>query len=222
MNDMTSPDQASVRRRGRPPRQPGGQAETRTALIRTGIAMYTEHPFQGVGLEQVLRRVGVPKGSFYHYFSSKEAFGLAVIDAYGEYFASKLKAHFNNDRLSPLARLRNFVVDARQGMARFEFRRGCLIGNLGQEMGGTNDAFRERLEGVFLEWQVLLAELFNHAVKQGELAPSADSQRLSTLFWIGWEGAVLRAKLTQSPMPLDLFAEAFFSLLPHHAATQRS
>lgn len=72
------------------------------------------------------------------------------MDAYAAYFARKLDRWFLDESLSPLARLRAFIEDARTGMARFDYRRGCLVGNLGQQIATLPDMFRDRLAAVFL------------------------------------------------------------------------
>ena len=135
----------TVRRRGRPPRQREDLADTHELLLRAGLEVLTEKGFSATGIDEILGRAGVPKGSFYHYFASKEAFGLALIERYGEFFARKLDRHLGNRGLPPLERLQAFVDDARAGMARLDYRRGCLIGNLGQEMGALPESFRARL-----------------------------------------------------------------------------
>ncbi len=183
-------------------------------LLRTGLEVLTEKGFSATGLDEILSRAGVPKGSFYHYFDSKEAFGLELIDRYAEFFARKLDRHFSQTEASPLARIRAFVDDARDGMARYEYGRGCLIGNLGQEMGALPESFRARLRATFDDWQRRLADCLVAAQQAGELADAADPAALAAFFWIGWEGAVLRAKLERSDAPLALFAEFFFYGLP--------
>ncbi|MGR3909424.1 TetR/AcrR family transcriptional regulator [Burkholderia sp. SR8] len=202
------------RRRGRPPKQHEDLVATRDMLLRTGLEVLTEKGFSATGLDEILGRAGVPKGSFYHYFDSKGAFGLELIDRYAEFFARKLDRHFNQTEASPLARIRAFVDDARDGMARYEYSRGCLIGNLGQEMGALPESFRTRLRATFEDWQHRLADCLAAAQQAGELADSADPAALAAFFWIGWEGAVLRAKLERSDAPLALFAEFFFNGLP--------
>lgn len=202
------------RRRGRPPRQREDLIETRELLLRAGLEVLTEKGFSATGIEEILGRVGVPKGSFYHYFDSKEAFGLDLIERYGAFFARKLDRHLRNPALSPLCRLRAFVADATDGMVRHEYRRGCLIGNLGQEMGALPESFRARLKETFDDWQARFAACLVEAQQAGELAPEADTAQLAALFWIGWEGAVLRAKLEQTATPLGIFADFFFACLP--------
>nr|WP_245153787.1 TetR/AcrR family transcriptional regulator [Allopusillimonas ginsengisoli] len=171
----------------------------------------TERGFHATGIEEVLARVKVPKGSFYHYFESKQAFGQVVIDNYAEYFAKKLDQLFSNTSHSPVERLKAFVADATRAMERYEFQRGCLIGNMGQELGGLNDAFRQKLEAVLQSWQVRVAAVLNEAKIVGELAEDADTKAIAEFFWIGWEGAILRSKLTRSVVPLDRFAHMFFT-----------
>ena len=78
---------AAPRRRGRPPKSPGGYGQTRNALVRAGVVALTEKGFSATGIEEILQRLGVPKGSFYHYFASKEEYGSELIGSYAAYFA---------------------------------------------------------------------------------------------------------------------------------------
>jgi len=205
-------------RPGRPPRRFGDGIDTRQALIRCGTEILTEKGFAATGIDEVLKRVGVPKGSFYHYFESKEAFGDAVIDNYAAYFMRKLTRFLGNEQRPPLDRLADFVTDAARGMARHDFQRGCLIGNLGQEMGLLPEAFRAKLEAVFQSWQRCLVLCLETARERGELVGEVDCARLAAFFWIGWEGAVLRAKLVRQTAPLYLFAEGYFAGLPRRGS----
>lgn len=176
----------------------------------------TEKGYSSVGIDEVLRSVQVPKGSFYHYFESKEAFGQVLVAHYADYFARKLDRWFLDTTTKPIDRLHNFIRDAKEGMARHDFKRGCLVGNLGQEMGVLPESFRTQLEQVFLDWQARMAACLAEAQGAKEIAAHHDCATLAQFFWIGWEGAVLRAKLNRSPMPLDVYAEGFFELLGTH------
>lgn len=201
------------RRRGRPPKEAHGNFETREALLRAGVEALTEKGFAATGIDGILRRAGVPKGSFYHYFSSKEAFGAELIDRYGGYFARKLDRFLLDESRPPLARLRAFMADAGEGMARYRYQRGCLIGNLGQEMGALPESYRQRLGQVFADWQARVARCLADARAAGEIPAGADCERLAAFFWIGWEGAVLRAKLEGNAAALDIFAAGFLAAL---------
>lgn len=211
MQQATNPK----RRRGRPPRRFDGAFDTRTALVRQGVAVLTEKGFAATGIDEVLREVGVPKGSFYHYFDSKEAFVSEVIDAYAGYFARKIDRTLTDQSMTPVMRVRAMVADAGEGMRRFDFRRGCLIGNLGQEMATLPEAFRDQLEETLRDWESRLRKCLEEARKAGETGPTVDCALMASCFWTGWEGAVLRAKLTKSADPLNSFAEMFLECLRH-------
>ncbi len=204
----------TTKRRGRPPKTPRDNTDTRDALIRCGVEILTEQGFVSTGIEGVLKRVGVPKGSFYHYFDSKEAFGEAVMDRYAAYFAGKLDRWLLDAETPPLERIGRFMDDAKAGMARHGYRRGCLVGNLGQEVTILPDRYRGRLAAILEDWERRLARCLRLAVERGDLSPEADCERLAKLFWIGWEGAVQRARIHQDAAPLTLFGEEFLARLP--------
>lgn len=205
---------AAPRRRGRPPKAAADQA-ARQALLRAGLVHLTEKGYSSVGVDELLQTAGVPKGSFYYHFKSKADFGATLIEAYHAYFVAKLDHWFQDAELAPLDRLRGFIDDAVAGMARHGFRRGCLVGNLGQEMAALPAAFRARLIAVLEDWQQRTALCLATAQRAGEIPEHHDPQALAAFFWIGWEGAVLRAKLEGRAEPLHRFADGFFTLATH-------
>lgn len=54
--------------------------DTREHLLATGEQLCLQRGFTGMGLSELLKTAEVPKGSFYHYFRSKEAFGVAMLE----------------------------------------------------------------------------------------------------------------------------------------------
>lgn len=204
---------AIKRRRGRPPKDKAAFSETKAELIRSGMELLTEKGYSSTGIDEILSRVGVPKGSFYHYFGSKDAFGAELIQQYGKFFNHKLDKFLLDDALSPLERLDAFMRDAIAGMARYEFKRGCLVGNLGQEMGALPESYREQLHDIFKQWQKRVADCLEQAKSVGQIAANINCHEASYIFWIGWEGAVLRAKLERTPFALQAFSAYFFNSL---------
>ncbi|MDE1180172.1 TetR/AcrR family transcriptional regulator [Paraburkholderia sp.] len=201
-------------RRGRPPGRSPAYAETRRTLIRFGVEWLSEQGFAATGLDSLLRRANVPKGSFYHYFENKEAFGRELIGAYDAYFCGKLDRWLLDDRATPLDRLHRFVDDMKADMTQQAFARGCPVGNLGHEIGMLPSGYRERLSEILEGWQVRVAVCLRDAQHHAELSAQADCDALASFFWIGWEGAVLRARLIKSVGPLDNFIHGFIAGLP--------
>jgi TetR/AcrR family transcriptional repressor of nem operon len=211
---ISSNIKVNPKKRGRPAKGGLGFDDTREALIRCGMELLTEQGFNNTGLGQILKKVNVPKGSFYHYFENKEAYGYVVLEHYSKFFIHKLNKHLANKELPALDRLKAFMQDAILGVERFDFKRGCLVGNLTQELGSSHDQFREKLDAVFTKWKTLIADCLELAKTEGTLSRTADSKQLADFFWISWEGAVMHAKLTQNKQPMELFSQQFFELLP--------
>ena len=208
---MMNPDTSAVLkpRRGRPPKVDRQFDDTRQALIRSGLEVLTETGYLAAGIDAVIKNIAVPKGSFYHCFKSKEAFGLAVLAAYGDFFAHKLDKFLLDDAVPPLERMAAFVRHAGQGMEKYQFRRGCLVGNLLQEAPLLPDTFPGRLKAILAAWESRVARCLHEAQAAGAIARDASPDALAQVFWIGWEGAVMRARLCQSAAPLDQYWEFF-------------
>lgn len=198
-------------RRGRPPKVARENSDTRALLIRSGVEVLTESGFAAAGIDGILKKVGVPKGSFYHYFKSKEDFGQAVIAHYASYFAAKLDKCLLDESIAPLQRIVQFADGAKQGIVKFEFKRGCLVGNLGQEVAILPDSYRLILQNIFAVWQTKMQACLDTAQQQGDIKQNINCAQQAEYFWIGWEGAVMRARLVQSVQPLDLYIATFIA-----------
>jgi len=177
------------------------------------MLMLTGSGFIRSGIDPILKAVGVPKGSFYHYFSSKEAFGLAVLARYRRYFEAKLDGFLLDEAFSPLERLQRFAQDAQDGIVRHEFRRGCLVGNLEQESSLLSEAFREPLQATYRSWQSRVANCLSESQKEGEIDLQDSIEETSQAFWIGWEGAVHRSRLEKRTQSLRLFIKFFIQAI---------
>lgn len=182
----------------------------RQLLIDIGTAIFTQKGFSSTGLDEIVQLAEVPKGSFYYYFGSKEAYAQEVIRNYAAYFAKKLDRTLGDATLTPLRRLHAFAAEATHGVRRFEFKRGCLVGNLGQEMASLQDDFRVLLLAVLNQWRGRFRACIAEAQASGEIATTADPAALASFFWSAWEGAVLCAKLEQSTRALDTVTRLFF------------
>lgn len=199
--------------RGRPSKSAKQIAENRQRLTAVGVALLTKKGFGATGLDEVTAKAGLPKGSFYAYFGSKEAFGLVLIDAYADFFNKMLDRAFLNEAYTPLERFDNFIMEARNNMAKYDFNRGCLVGNLGIEIYALPGVFRQRLVDIFSGWQDKTETCFLAAQASGEISPEINCVAKAESFWIGWEGAILRAKLERRAAPIDTFKTDFLGNL---------
>ena len=184
--------------------------DTRTHIIHTGADLIGQKGFGATGINAVLTAAGVPKGSFYHYFSSKHDFGLAVIDTFAEEYDAKLDRILNDTSRSCVDRLRAYFDTGFETMTSCEYTRGCLIGNLGQELAGQNEAFRQRLDSVFASWERRFEHCIRAAQQAGDISADIDAADAASFLLSGWEGAILRSKVLKSTEPMERFVRVFF------------
>jgi len=187
------------------------RTDTREALIEVGTGLIGRAGFQATGLDAILKAARVPKGSFYHYFASKEEFGLAVIEQFARGQDARLAEALGDRSVPPLVRVARFMDDRIGLLNQHACSSGCLMGELGQEMAAQNEAFRLRIDRAMQAWRRHFAACFEEARLAGQLPVESDPERLADLLQIGWQGALLRAKIARAPAPMVAFRDAFFS-----------
>ncbi|OBU12228.1 TetR/AcrR family transcriptional regulator [Morganella psychrotolerans] len=198
-------------KRGRPPKNHDAGVDVKRLLIRSGVEMFTEKGYMTSDINGILKKVGVPKGSFYYYFESKEQFGLEIMHSYDNYFSHLLDKCLCDPELPPLARIEKFYQSAKAGMEKYNWLRGCLVGNLGQEVANLPDGYGEILNTIISGWQKKVEICLSEAQAMNTIPAGTDCRLMAAFFWMGWEGAVMRAKLTRNSDPLDLFISVFIN-----------
>ncbi|MEN8196272.1 MAG: TetR family transcriptional regulator C-terminal domain-containing protein [Pseudomonadota bacterium] len=188
-------------------------SSTRDNIVQTGARIIMAKGYNHAGLQEVLKEAGVPKGSFYHFFRSKEEFGLAVVESYINDFAGFMEAHLGNREIAPLARLRGFFEGVTAMFEADGCWGGCMVGNLGQELADQNEVFRKRMVEALVGWRRDFATCLTEAREQGELPDHLDPADLADFMLDSWEGAVLRMKVTKSIEPLNRYIGYMFGTI---------
>ena len=190
--------------------------DTRSDIVRIGTDLISRQGFNATGVDAVLKKAGIPKGSFYHYFKSKEDFGLAVINHFAERYDQRLITFLADEEVTPLNRIRNYLESGLMRLEQNLCSKGCLIGNLGQELADSNERFRSRLDEIFNSWKRSFSACLQEAQIRGELSGEVDPDALACFILSGWEGAILRAKVMKSPQPIRDFIQVLFATVLHH------
>ena len=189
--------------------------KSRDALVEHGTQLMLRSGFAGIGLAELLQAAGVPKGSFYNHFDSKEAFGVELVRRYYAQQDQLLASLLTQTDRSPLERVRSyFEVLLQHAIDASPQARGCLLGMLALEMAGSSEPLRESVSHAFRRWQARLAELLRQAQHAGELAPEQDPQPLAAMLIESWEGALMRARATRDLESLRTSLDLAFSRLP--------
>jgi len=176
--------------------------ETKLRLIQTGLALILARGYNGLGIQELLDETGIPKGSFYHHFEGKEDFALQVVDAYMAQAHALLDATLGALDRPPLERVRSFFEAVREGYAAQGYL-GCFFGALGQELSGSSEVFRHKIEGCMATIASRLATCLEEARERGDIPASTDPAQMANVLVNAWEGAALRTRLVRNGDPLD-------------------
>jgi TetR/AcrR family transcriptional repressor of nem operon len=181
--------------------------DTKAALLQAGMELMMDKGYTNTGINDVLSTLGIPKGSFYHHFDSKENFTVEIIRCFDATYSEILTRTLKNPKQSPLNRLRTFCEEKKAMFLAQSCRRGCLIGNLSQEMSDQSEVLRQELCRVMNNWQEVIAECIEEGQKLKEIKRNRSARELADLFSSGWSGAVMRAKTMKSIAPVDTFID---------------
>jgi len=179
--------------------------ETRSRLLEKGGELISSLGFNATGVQEITAAAGVPKGSFYNYFESKEAFALAILTEYCESMTAAYGPILDERDTPPLVRIARYF----EGLAGFHQRRryaaGCLIGNMALEVTPASELVRAKLAAIYRDLTAALADCLREAQARGDLATAKDPGRLADALIDTFEGAVMRAKVERSRAPFDSF-----------------
>ncbi len=177
--------------------------ENRQKLLEAGLNIIIQQGYNRTGIKELVDAVGVPKGSFYNYFDSKEQFGVEVVQFYASQILALLEDAVSNDEVDALSSLKIFFKAVIATFEEKKFREGCLVGNLAAELADTNEVIRLELAKVFDQWQTPVAELLDQAQSDQAIRSDISAYDLANFVWSTFEGAMIRMKVEKSIRPME-------------------
>ncbi|MFI7448846.1 TetR family transcriptional regulator C-terminal domain-containing protein [Nonomuraea sp. NPDC049714] len=182
----------------------------RNEIVTAALEQFHAHGYNAAGVKTITDAAGVPKGSFYNHFDSKETLAVEVLRVYGEGRLDELL----NGAGEPLDRLRAHFGALRDEVVRREFTRGCLLGNFGAEIADHSEVIRETVAEGFRQWVEAISTVLAQAQRGGAVRAGLDPELTARFLLNAWEGTLLRARADHSAEALDaFFAIAFGPLL---------
>ena len=197
----------------------GRSSEAREKILSAGQSLIALRGYSALGVAEICKVAGVPKGSFYYFFESKEALALAVID---EHWASQRRqwARILYSDAAPLQRLRQLFEETeaaqQAGQVSCGTVSGCLFGNLTLELSNQTEAIRKRLQEIFDAQVDMVDSLITEAGQLGAVNV-VDTHQAARSIVSQLEGQVLFAKLYNNTSQLDTLWVNCLALLGAHA-----
>jgi TetR/AcrR family transcriptional regulator, transcriptional repressor for nem operon len=193
------------------------RANVREQLISSALEVFHTRGFNGSGVQDIVDAAGVPKGSFYNHFDSKEALGVEVVRAYtalvGAYVVEAGAAEILSGPGSPLGRIRAYFEAVIEQNVSCGVRKGCLLGNFASELAPHSEQIAKAVTDALQNWSAAVALALAQAQEAGELADDVDTDALARYLVDSYEGAATRAKLIGDRAPMDDFIRTTFDFL---------
>ena len=180
----------------------------REKIVGAGLKVLIEKGFNGCGVQDITAAAGVPKGSFYNHFESKEALGAEVVDRYRN---NPRRAALADTSLPALQRLRAHFERLNEAYTSAHFGRGCLLGNFSAELADQSQMIRERLADLYLSWSTDIAAVIAEAQSDGSITTKTPAADLAAFLLDAYEGALLRARVEKSGRAFDRFMKVTFT-----------
>ncbi|MFE2538810.1 TetR family transcriptional regulator C-terminal domain-containing protein [Actinacidiphila glaucinigra] len=175
----------------------GHTSDAGEKILRAAHSLFDQRGYSALGLAEICRAAGVPRGSFHYFFASKEALALSVVD---EHWDAQRRAWLRllGTGAEPLSRLRALfeATGARQrdGQRDRGTIAGCVFANLAVETGDQTEAVRQRLREIFEAQVAMVESVVREARRRGEVSVS-DPREAARSVMAQLEGRVLFAKL---------------------------
>lgn len=175
---------------------------TKQKIVEAGLNLFERQGFNATGIQQITATAGVPKGSFYNYFSSKEDFGVAIITYYTEKKSKEWQGLLNGGGKDPYLVLR-FTWE--QLILQYEYaepKKGCLLGNFAAEISEISEECRLAMGQSVEKFKGILAQQVRAAQREGTVRTDLTAEEIADLLWNCWQGSLLRMKIEKSTIPL--------------------
>ncbi|MET7711413.1 TetR family transcriptional regulator C-terminal domain-containing protein [Streptomyces sp. NPDC005407] len=182
----------------------------REEIVEAAVEQFHARGFNAAGVKDITNSAGVPKGSFYNHFESKEALAVVALERYGE---SRRLRELTEPSVDPLLRLRQHFEFLRDENTTRDFTRGCLIGGFGTEMADHSDMIREAVRLSLESWAQALAAPIAQAQEAGQVTATTDAKTLARFILNAWEGTLISARSEHSEDSYEVFFDTVFGTL---------
>jgi len=200
----------------------GRPSDARERILSAGTALLGRGAYSSISVADICTAAGVPKGSFYYFFESKQAFALAVIARHWVAQKAQWAAALGGEG-TPLERLHRLFDETTetQRVAQRDLGAvtGCLFGNLALELSAHDPVIKLELQRVFDEQATMVESVVQESIDADESAPQSAAGAARAII-AQLEGTVLFAKLLDDPEQVNrLWPNALLLLSAHVPAT---
>jgi TetR/AcrR family transcriptional regulator, transcriptional repressor for nem operon len=179
------------------------KVETRQSLLEAARRIVAAKGYAAVGINEILAAAGVPKGSFYHYFGSKDAFGEAMLKSYFDDYFATMDGIVADKGKSSAEHLMRYWQKFYDTQAADDCQGGCLVVKLGAEVADLSEVMRVATEVGTTAIVDRLEQMIADGIADGSVSVDDSPRATAEALYSLWLGASVMAKIHRSPDHLD-------------------
>jgi TetR/AcrR family transcriptional regulator, transcriptional repressor for nem operon len=184
---------------------------TRERILAAGRDLIHRNGFSASGVAEITAAAGVPKGSFYNHYESKEAFGRAALDSYWQLGTEAFVPLRGKGPARKRVRAHFAAVDAL--VRPDDYAAGCMLGNFAIEAGPLSNELRDRAAALFESWTSGLAACLREGQADRSISAAVPPETLARFLIAAWQGAVQRAKVERNSRATAAFHATLDAIL---------
>ncbi|MDX5593871.1 TetR/AcrR family transcriptional regulator [Pseudovibrio sp. SPO723] len=179
--------------------------QTREKIFDAAEQLILAKSFNGIGLSEILKASHIPKGSFYHYFASKEDFGARLIEHYAAQKGPQVHKQLFEAGGTARDRVLGIIKAEMEKTKSASFRISCLVVKLSGEIATTSEPMRTALEEASASWIKKYADVVRQGHLDGSMPSALDPDATGQVIHLGLSGAMMQASIQNSTEPYDAF-----------------
>ncbi len=183
-------------------------------ILRKGMELMWLKGFNGTSVKDIVDEAGIPKGSFYNYFESKEGFAIEALQTFVNRAKNEAEPIMNDESLTPLGKLKKYL-DRRIEIFtdELEMKKGCFASNIAQELADVNDKLGRYAHQAFEELKRPVILWIQESIDMGELSEDNDAEELADFIENVFRGAMIEVRASKSEKTLQVARKYIFEKL---------
>lgn len=179
-------------------------SEVRDGIVAVGQRIMAKKGYSAVGINEILTEAGIPKGSFYHYFGSKDAFGETVLSMYFERYWAEMDVAFGRSGSTMAERLIRYFDDWRETQSLLDCQGKCLAVKLGAEVADLSEPMRTAMKRGTAGIITRLADAIQAGKQDRSVNVEQPAPEVAESLYQLWVGASVMAKIARNTQAFDV------------------
>ena len=188
-----------------------GGINKREHLIKTGQNLIWSKGYDLCSIKDITSAAGLPKGSFYHYFESKEKFAIEAMDEFITAHPEKIP-----DQIFNIETLTQLIDNRIKSIIKIQYAKECYMSVMCHAYSEQEEEFRHNIVAAINKSNESMKHLLAEMKNNGIIKSTINLAELEEFIDFSWRGARLKARILKSEEPLKVFKKYLIQFIQNN------